>query len=118
MQAFIKDYNDDPNAYSGRALIVVQTTQLIEKELVDYKLFENSHINQAIRDIKKQIAEFLQLHAITVKETKLKFKSYLCQNITTYTSSQSLNMVPLNLIFETFRFHYLKRRKKPKKKKI
>ena len=55
MQAFASDVVNNISAYSPNGKIVFQTTQLIEKELADFKKLKNSRAKRASLAIKQQI---------------------------------------------------------------
>ena len=62
MQAFTSDVVDNISAYNDNAAIVIQTTQLIEKELADCKKKLNyPKVKEASRDIKRLITHLQQV---------------------------------------------------------
>ena len=62
MQAFTSDVVDNISAYNANAAIVIQTTQLIEKELADCKKKLNyPKVKEASRDIKRLITRVQQV---------------------------------------------------------
>ena len=61
MQAFTEDVVNNMSAYYTNAKVVFQTTQLIQKELADFKKLQNSKVKRASRDIKEQIKQVQQV---------------------------------------------------------
>jgi hypothetical protein len=61
MQAFTEDVVNNMSAYYTNAKVVLQTTQLIQKELADFKRLQNSKVKRASRDIKEQIKQVQQV---------------------------------------------------------
>ena len=61
MQAFTEDVVNNMSAYYTNTKVVLQTTQLIQKELADFTKLQNSEVRRASRYIKERIIHVQQV---------------------------------------------------------